>query len=456
MAVLFSLGIIVASQIRIALVWLFLWVAFFIPPAIFLLKRRFLGAIFLAVLIFLSGMIWLRNYKIIPGSHIRRFRYQRGEIYSLRGWVNSEPKYRGNKTSFLLQCAEISAGDKKQICCGKILAIVPGEEKFVYGQELVLETRLQRPFGKYLFRQGIYLVARLKSKDFVRSTGLNRGLRFKGVIFRFKKWIESKFENSLTPICAGILEAMILGEEKNIPEKVYKDMIRSGTVHILVVSGSNVGIVGFIIIQFLKIFRFKRRLRFFFAAPLLIAYSFLTGASNPVVRATIMAIVFLFAYLVKRQADIYNSCAVSALIILIMDPTQLFNLGFQLSFASVLAIAFFYPRFKKWLKLELIKSQALRFPLEGGLVSLSAWLGTVGLTAIYFRMVSPITVLANLFIVPLASLITLCGFSLLVIQSISSCLAKTFVPVNEFLVNLLLRGNNFLLQLPFACFYLSR
>jgi len=193
--------------------------------------------------------------------------------------------------------------------------------------------------------------------------------------------------------------------------------------------------------------------KIFFTVLLLLAYCILTGASNPVVRATIMAIVLLFAYFVRRQTDIYNLCASAAIAILILNPTQITNFGFQLSFASVLAIAFFYPWFKKLSRVEQLKFRVLRFLAEGCLVSFSAWLGTAGFIAVYFRMISPITVLANLLIVPLASLITLSGFSLLAAQSVSSYLALSFASVNEFLVKLLLGLNGLLLQLPYAYFY---
>jgi len=455
LVILFSLGIAAASVFRIALGWLYLTAGIFLLPAVLFLKKNIISVISLSILIFLCGMIWFKNYAIIPRGHIRRFNYQRGEVYALKGYVNSLPRYQNNKTSFLFQSAEISGADKKQICRGEVLAIVGGELKLEYGQELILEAQLQHAFGEYLRRQGIFLIARVKTRDFARSTGLNKGWLVRRLILKFKSWVETKFESNLTPICAGIIEAMVLGEEKNIPAKIYKDMIRSGTVHILVVSGSNVGVVSFILILLLKIFRIKRRLRFFFCVFLLLGYCFLTGASNPVVRAVIMAVIFLFAYFVKRQTDIYNSCAASALIILIINPRQIFNIGFQLSFASVLAIAFFYPRLKKLLKLEQLKSRALRFLAESCMISFSAWLGTAGLIAGYFKIISPITVLANIFIVPLASLITLSGFSLLVFQNVSAHLTSSFAAVNELLVSMLLGVNRFLLQLPYAYFYFN-
>ena len=453
LALLFSLGILASSCIKIPLAWLYLSAGSILLALIFLLKRKFLGEILLALLVLICGMIWLNNYWVISGRHILRFHYQSQEVYVLRGWVNSQPAAEDNRTSFLFRIEEIADDQSRQTCCGEILVMVKGILQVEYGEELILEGTLHRPFRGYLRRQGIFRIARVKSPYFIRKTGSNKGWPIKRMILRFKSAIETRFESGLTPICAGIVEAMILGEEKNVPVKIYKDMVRSGTVHILVVSGSNVGVVGFIIILLLKIFRVPRRLRLILCVPLLLTYCFLTGASNPVVRATIMAVVFLFAYFLKRQTDIYNSCSLAVIVILGLNPNQIFDIGFQLSFASVLAIAFFYPRLKDRFKLDQLKCRCLRFPAEGCLVSFSAWIGTAGLIAVYFRMVSPITVLANLLIVPLASIITLSGFSLLVAQSVSSYLALSFASVNEFLVSLLLSLNSLLLQVPHAYFY---
>jgi competence protein ComEC len=452
-ALLFSSGILVADRIKIPLVWLYWAAGAILLALIFFLKRKFPAELLLALLVLICGMVWLNNYRTIPKCHIRRFHYQSQKAYALRGWVNGRREVEENKTSFLFRIEEIADDQSRQICCGETLVIVNGALSVDYGEELIIEGSLQRPFGEYLRRQGIYRITRVKSPDFVRSTGRNKAWPMKRLLFSLESVIVKGFENNLSPICAGVIEAMTIGEERNVPVKVYKDMVRSGTVHILVVSGSNVGVVGFIIVLLLKIFRVKRRIRFFCCVPLLLAYCFLTGASNPVVRATIMAAVFLFAYFVKRQPDIYNSCSAAALIILLLDPGQIRDIGFQLSFASVLAIAYFYPRLKNLLRVDKLKSRILLWPIESCLVSFSAWLGTAGLIALYFRMVSPITVLANILIVPLASIITLSGFSLLVVQSLSSYLALSFASVNELLVSLLLSLNSLLLRVPHAYFY---
>jgi len=205
----------------------------------------------------------------------------------------------------------------------------------------------------------------------------------------------------------------------------------------------------------LKLARIPKAIRFYIGVPLIIIYCLMTGASTPVVRATIMAIVFMFAYLIKREPDIYNSCAVALIFILLINPRQLFDIGFQLSFVSVISIVYLYPKLRSVLSPSVLKLKYIRFLVEGCLVSFSAWLGTMSLIAYYFKIFSPVTVLANIFIVPLASLITLCGFSLIVMEFICPFLSPLFAYSSEFTVALLLNINALLIKLPGAYFYLS-
>ncbi|MCX5714420.1 MAG: ComEC/Rec2 family competence protein [Candidatus Omnitrophica bacterium] len=151
----------------------------------------------------------------------------------------------------------------------------------------------------------------------------------------------------------------------------------------------------------------------------------------------------------------YNSCAIALLFILLVNPLQLFDIGLQLSFASVLAISYLYPKIKALLHIENPKNKFVRFLLEGSLVSFSAWTGTMGIVAYYFGLFSPVTVLANMFIVPLATLITLSGVALVFISVTLPGLAPYFAVTSEMLVSLLLWTNHCLLQVPFACFKFS-
>ena len=163
----------------------------------------------------------------------------------------------------------------------------------------------------------------------------------------------------------------------------------------------------------------------------------------------------MFAYLLKREADIYNSLALSGMFILAIAPQQLFDIGFQLSFASVISIAYIYPKIKASLKVDSLKIKFVKAIIEGCLVSFSAWLGTLVFIAYYFRIVSPITVIANLFIVPLATLITLCGFSLISASLIFPVLIPAFSSTCQFVTFLMLSINSGLIKLPGSSFHFN-
>jgi competence protein ComEC len=308
-------------------------------------------------------------------------------------------------------------------------------------------------YANYLFNQGIYFTLYIKNDlDIVRLNKNKVWTINKFPVF-LKKKIEARIRRNLSGLSAYVVEAMILGEKDNLPASLYNLMVKCGTVHILVVSGFNVGIVAFIVLLFLKVIRLRRKIRIFITIICLVVYCLATGASNPVVRATIMAVVFLLAYLFKRQPDIYISLAIAAIFILGICPRQLFDVGFQLSFASVFFIAYLYPKFSRLLRIDSCRIKFIRFFVDGFLVSFSAWLGTMGIIASNFRSFSPITTLANIFVVPLATLITLSGFSLLFTGWLFPQLATFIARTLELWVWLLLGIHNMLVKLPFS--YLS-
>lgn len=457
----FCIGIIVARFIKLDLVFVYLLAVLLLLVILFARRSIKLRDILLLLFIFLLAVAHYCIFITLPKCHISHFCDPKNKpAYGLRGFVNSQPEFKNNRTSFVFATEEIFFRHLKLKCCGNILVFIKAKLDFDYGDQLLLQGGLYRPFNRqrsyanYLASQGIYAVMQVKTKAHAVLVSRNKGWPIRRLALWLKKKIETIIYRRLSPISASIVCAMVLGEKRNISPFIYKSMMRSGTVHILVVSGFNVGIVVFILVSLLKLLRIQRRMRFFIVLPLIIIYCLVTGASNSVVRATIMAIVFMFAYLVKRQPDIYNSCCLAALFILIINPRQLFDVGFQLSFASVIAIVWLYPKIKIFLHAEKLKIKLLKFLVDGCLVSFSAWLGTAGFIAYYFKMVSPVTVLANLFIVPLASLINLCGFCLVMFEFVSDYLALNFASATETLVNLLVCFNNFLVNFPQAYFYL--
>jgi competence protein ComEC len=154
-----------------------------------------------------------------------------------------------------------------------------------------------------------------------------------------------------------------------------------------------------------------------------------------------MAIVLLCGTLFERKADIYNSISVAALVLMLWNTNTLFDIGFQLSFAAVVSIVYFYPRLELLIKkiperFEEIK--AVDTVLKLFAVSLAAQLGTIPFTAYYFGRVSIISLLANIPVVPISGLNTFIGFAEIIFYFINPWIAGLYTATNDFLVWFLL------------------
>ena len=459
LALAFCCGIACAAAWRALASWAWPAAALCLFSCAISSRRQALAAIAALAIFFWLGALALGSSSALPAQHIYRlFRDCASQPTAVKGYVCASPEHRQAEAVFTFETRQAQFGRVNYRCCGRVLVRIKGAQKFFCGEELILRGRLYPPWtagGKnrryrdYLQRQGIYLLMRPRS---AARTGNFSGPQAARLMSALKEKILALLGRHTSPVCAAVLKAMVLGERKGIPAQVNNAMLKTGTVHILVVSGFNIGVVSATLLTLLKVLRLRRQIRLLLAAALLIVYCFLCGASAPVARATVMGLVFLLGQWLQRDPDIYNSLGLAALAILFASPRQLFDAGFQLSFASVASIAFLYPRLKVFLRLERLAFKPLRYLAEAGLVSFSAWMGTAGLIAYYFRIISAVTVLANIMIVPLSALVTLSGLSLVLAEIFLPIFAAPLARTCECLVSLLVRFSFYFASLPWAYF----
>ncbi|MBI3580414.1 MAG: DNA internalization-related competence protein ComEC/Rec2 [Ignavibacteriales bacterium] len=240
---------------------------------------------------------------------------------------------------------------------------------------------------------------------------------------------------------ANFLKAVLLGNRGDIAPELKQSFIDTGTIHILAVSGFNVGIITLICFSVFSLFRLPKAVIVVATIGVVVGHMYLTGATSSVVRATIMASVLLIGTLIERRTDIYNSLAVAALIILIWDPKQIFDVGFQLSFTAVFSIVYFYPLLVQLIKKfpeQYAKIKWIDYALKLLAVSLAAQLGTIPFTAYYFGRISIISLIANLGVVPLVGFNTILGFMTIIASFISPWVAGCYAVLNDMLVTILL------------------
>jgi competence protein ComEC len=460
----FALGIVLASHVRIPYAAAAAAAAGCCAVCACLMRKDRMPAVSRAAFscaVFFCGAACLINQGTQPPNHIRYLIFRTsGKECVVSGRVASEPDVSGHRTAFYLDAERLAAGGYSYACSGLVLVELSGAMPLEYGRAVEARGTLCFPpgsggprrsgFRDFLKRKGIYAVLRVRSPLRIRLPEVRWRAGLVTTAFRMKSRLQEKIRAHMSPVAAGIMEAMLLGDKNGIPRSVYKDMIKSGTVHILVVSGFNVGIVAGILALFLKILRLNRLVRLAVIVPALALYCMMTGASPPVVRATVMGIFFLFSWYVRRDPGIFQALGLSAFAILAINPQQLYDASFQLSFSAVLAICFLSPRLEKAARADKISSRPVRWIAGLGIVSLSAWAGTAALIGYYFRIIAPVTVLANIFIPAIASGITLCGAGLVAVEFLCPCFASSFASVCEALIVFLLWINSFLIRIPGA------
>jgi ComEC/Rec2-related protein len=239
---------------------------------------------------------------------------------------------------------------------------------------------------------------------------------------RFIAWASRTLTRGLDPAdeATQLLLAMTLGQKAALNDEVREPFMRSGTMHIFAISGLHIALIASLLLAILRVARAPRAACGLIVLPLLWFYTAATGWQPSAIRATIMMSVIIAGWSLKRPSDPLNSLAAAGLIILVWDPQQLFQASFQLSFFVVLSLALFSPPLEKirdrWLAIdpllpaELLPrwrrwlNEVLRVIAAGLTTSLAAWLGSLPLTTYYFHLFNPVTLLANLLIVPLAGL----------------------------------------------------
>jgi competence protein ComEC len=219
---------------------------------------------------------------------------------------------------------------------------------FYYGQRLRLTARLKLPrnfrnpgafdYASYLADQGIAAIGSAKLESVEVLAGFS-GSRINLWRSRVHSRVVSKVHELWPPHEAALIDAMVVGEDAFLGRDTRADFQRSGTYHVLVVSGMNVSILAFVFFGMLR----RLRLGDIPATILTIAgcmgYAFITEVGAPVWRATLMCAVYFGTRLLYRDRAMLNALGVAAITLLVINPRQLFTASFQMTFACVLIVA---------------------------------------------------------------------------------------------------------------------
>jgi competence protein ComEC len=220
--------------------------------------------------------------------------------------------------------------------------------------------------------------------------------------YDIKRKCEAVIERYVDKDSYALAKGVIFGDTSKISDSQYISFEKAGIIHIFAVSGYNIWLLYYILNHALFFINHHKRAKTFAILSLLLLYTIISGWSASIVRAFIMASVSLIGkILLNRDSDKLTSLSISCLAILISNPLSIMDIGFQLSFISVLSIILIFPKFKK-LKAKL--------PIAAGdmlAASISVQIGITPMIAYHFNTVSTLSVVSNVFIMPLVSLFTI-------------------------------------------------
>lgn len=289
-------------------------------------------------------------------------------------------------------------------------------------------------YGWYLRRRGIHGTLSVREEGGAAVASSERG-GLMGVVTARRAAIRESIDR-LVPSEEGriVLGALILGDRSRLDPQTREQFVHSGLMHLLAVSGLHVLLVGMVLYgvlgPFLRRFRLPWRSAELGRAGatilLLGLYMLISGAAPSVVRAVVMTVVLIGAALFQRSTQTLNALGVAAIVLLVVRPTELFNPGFQLSFAAVAAIVTLQPALERITPARWQESTLLRWTANTVLISAGASLGTLPILLYHFGVASAAGILLNLAAIPLTAGTLAAGLLAVVLGTAGGVIATTF------------------------------
>lgn len=442
-ACFYCLGLLAAARSRLPYHALYTLCVFFLGAGFLLCRRPRLCSLCAALIFFLLAMLMYLRQQQPPGAGLRRVvAYHPDGLYTLEGVVVSEPLPRRGRTVFMFAAHNVRGQGGGGRCRERVRVAYAHPPWFAVGDRLAVTGRLKLSTHPALVS--------VDARCSIVGQGSCRWYWVGRQASSLRSRLRSRILSRLRGPCAALLCGMLLGDKESIPGWIREELSRSGTAHILVISGFHVGFLGFLFMLAGRLVGIPRAARRVGAALFLVFYCVLTGASVSVVRATCMAILFLAGHPLKRECELLHLIACSALIILVVSPQEFFRLRFQLSFSSVTAIALVYPRLSARIPAQIGSGRLTRYLVQNAAVSAAAWAGTAGLIARSFRIISPIAICANLIIIPLAGLLITSGIIFLAVSSFAPAWSSPFAASTRTIAAILLYANELILRTPGA------
>jgi competence protein ComEC len=405
-------GVFLGSKISLPLLVLFLGLIPFALIPFLRNSRKTLIVAGLCLLALLGGGLRFPSSLPPVNEHSLCFYNDKGTV-GIQGMVAEEPDIRDRLCLLTFSASEIIVNGEKEEVSGTALIQVPRYPTYHYGDVLNVTGKLETPepfdnfdYKSYLERQGIYSIIYYPE---VELLGQGEGLKPLQWIYSLRERLSTSLARALPEPQGSLAQAILLGLRGNIPDSLYEAFSRTGTAHILAISGLHMSIV---IAMFLSlgilVFGRRRSIYIWLTLVLTWLYALLAGMNPPIIRAAIMGSLFLIAEYLGRQGSAIIALAFAAAVMVGIQPQLLWSVSFQFSFLAMAGLIFFYPYFQTWGRKGvtlLFKNREKIVPTasivtDGFAATLAAIVAVGPLIAYNFGVVSLVGVPATFFSLP--------------------------------------------------------
>jgi competence protein ComEC len=414
------LGIYLGSEFHLP--WL-LCLAGLAPLSLLIFTRKYKKLIILSglgIVLFVTAAAY--SYSSLNIFDAGKVSFYNGHAVEIEGKIFADPDIRDTGVHLTLSASSIRVDGEWWDAEGTVLLFVPRYPDYKYGEVLRVSGELRAPpqlgdfdYRGYLAHQGIYATM---SYPEIEVLAEGQGFPPLAWVYSLREDLAQALAQVLPEPQASLAQGVILGIRANIPQDIKDDFSRSGTAHLLAISGLHLGVMAGILLAIgLWLFGRRHYLYVWLALGAIWLYAVLTGMNPPVVRGAIMASLFLIAEALGRQRSAMVALTFAAAVMVGVHPYILGDASFQMSFLAMSGLVLIFPILRNWGRRVI----AARLGEEGTLVSfaglavdtLSATLGAViavwPLIAYYFGLFSLVGPLATFLALPSLPVIIIFG-----------------------------------------------
>lgn len=422
------IGILSTSFFTISIVWVWIAILFLVIALVIFnwLAYKHQGAsllfgITLIVLFFFIGM--LSVYRTDPVRLQTHYIHQSTEkpqtlLFSIEE-VLKPSRYQNKYIVVLYQLDSLKSSGKLLLNINKdSIGKLPSVGKWYYARSTIVDVPTpknpyQFDYGAYLKRNHIYGQIHIKHHELLLTSHTSKGIKVWAS--RFRESVLKKLNNySFTKSQLAIMQALLLGQRQDINTEINAQYARAGMMHILAVSGLHVGII-LLLLRLSTQLISGYTLRWVRSGIIIIAiwcFACITGASPSVLRAATMFSFLELGTALGGKRESHNAVIFSAFILLLIDPSLLYHIGFQLSYIAVIAILWIQP----WLYRFYTPHNYILRTLWGTItVTIAAQLGVLPLSIFYFHQFPGLFLISNSVILPFLGILISVGVIILVL-----------------------------------------